>query len=126
MGIDKKVIRALSADRDLPTAEKPEMACLASRFPTGTPITITGLGRVATAEALIASLGFSQYRVRFHDDLARIEIPPDELSRALEPELRATIIDGLKAAGFRWVTIDLDGYTRGSSNAVAMAREVTR
>lgn len=124
LGINKGVIRELSADRGLPTAEKPELACLASRFPTGTPITISGLGRVASAEALIATLGFSQYRVRFHDDLARIEIPPNELPRALEPQTRKAIIDGVKAAGFRWVTIDLDGYTRGSSNAIAMAREV--
>ena len=98
-------------------------ASLASRFPTGTPISVTSLGRVATAEALIASLGFSQYRVRFHDELARIELPPDELHRALEPELRSTIIDGIKKAGFRFVTIDLEGYSRGSSNAVAMGKE---
>lgn len=123
LGMDKKTIRRLSAYLDLPTADKPEMACLASRFPTGTPISINGLGRVATAEALIASLGFSQYRVRFHDDLARVELPPDELPRALEPGLRSTIIEGLKAAGFRFVTIDLEGYSRGSSNAVAMGKE---
>ncbi len=123
LGIDKKIIRKFSAGLDLPTADKPEMACLASRFPTGTPISISGLGRVATAEALVASLGFSQYRVRFHDDLARIELPPDELHRALEPGLRTTIIDGIKAAGFRFVTIDLEGYSRGSSNAVAMGKK---
>ncbi len=123
LGIDKKTIREFSADLGLPTADKPEMACLASRFPTGTPVSIIGLGRVATAEALIASLGFSQYRVRFHDDLARIELPPEELHRALEPNLRSTIIDGIKAAGFRFVTIDLEGYSRGSSNAIAMARK---
>ncbi|MCK5379032.1 MAG: ATP-dependent sacrificial sulfur transferase LarE [Acidobacteria bacterium] len=124
LGIDKKIIREFSAELDLPTADKPEMACLASRFPTGTPVSITGLGRVATAEALIASLGFSQYRVRFHDDLARIELPPDELNRALEPGLRTTIIDGIKAAGFRFVTIDLEGYSRGSSNAIAMGQKI--
>ena len=123
LGIDKKIIRKFSAALDLPTADKPEMACLASRFPTGTPVSITGLGRVATAEALIASLGFSQYRVRFHDDLARIELPPDELPRAMEPALRTTIIEGIKKAGFRFVTIDLEGYSRGSSNAIAMGKE---
>ncbi len=123
LGMDKRTIRAFSAAVDLPTADKPEMACLASRFPTGTPISITGLGKVAKAEAVIASLGFSQYRVRFHGDLARIELPPDELHRALEPEHRTTIIEGVKAAGFRFVTIDLEGYSRGSSNAVAMGKE---
>ena len=123
LGINKKIIREFSADLGLPTANKPEMACLASRFPTGTPVSVTGLGRVATAEALIASLGFSQYRVRFHEDLARIELPPDELHRALEPGLRTTIIDGIKATGFRFVTIDLEGYSRGSSNAIAMGKE---
>lgn len=122
VGIDKEGIREFSAAVGLPTAEKPEMACLASRFPTGTPVSITGLGRVATAEALIATLGFSQYRVRFHGDLARIELPPDELPRALEPALRTTILDGIKAAGFRFVTIDLAGYSRGSSNPISMAK----
>ena len=123
LGIDKKAIREFSADVGLPTADKPEMACLASRFPTGTPVSITGLGRVAKAEALIATLGFSQYRVRFHGDLARIELPPEELHRALEPGLRTAILDGIKAAGFRFVTIDLAGYSRGSSNAIAMAKD---
>lgn len=123
LDLDKAALRTMSADLGLPTASKPELACLASRFPTGTPITIEGLGRVAAAEALVATMGFSQYRVRFHGDLARIELPEDELPRALEEPLRSRLIDGVKTAGFRFVTLDLCGYRRGSSNPVAMGAD---
>jgi uncharacterized protein len=122
LGIDKATIRAFSEAVDLPTASKPELACLASRFPTGTPITITGLGQVATAEEVVAGLGFSQYRVRFHGDLARIELPADELDRLADPAVRDQLVDGVKRAGFRFVTVDLSGYRRGSSNPLAMGQ----
>lgn len=121
LGLDKSAIRDHSRRLGLPTAEKPELACLASRFPTGTPITISGLGRVAAAEEVVAGLGFSQYRVRFHGDLARIEIPAAEIERLTDPGLRERLLEGVKAAGFRFVTVDLAGYARGSSNPVAMA-----
>ena len=81
LGLDKAAIRDHSRRLGLPTAEKPELACLASRFPTGTPISITGLEQVAAAEEVVAGLGFSQYRVRFHGDLARIEVPASEIER---------------------------------------------
>jgi uncharacterized protein len=121
LGFDKEAIRAHSRRLGLPTADKPELACLASRFPTGTPITVEGLERVAAAEEVVASLGFSQYRVRYHGELARIEIPPTELERLVEGELRQRLLDGVRGAGFRFVTVDLAGYVRGSSNPIAMA-----
>jgi len=121
LGLDKAEIRAHSRRLGLPTAEKPELACLASRFPTGTPISIIGLEQVAAAEEVVAGLGFSQYRVRFHGDLARIEVPASEIERLTDADLRERLLDGVKAAGFRFVTIDLAGYSRGSSNPIAMA-----
>jgi len=122
LGLDKAAIRDHSRRLGLPTAEKPELACLASRFPTGTPISIMGLEQVAAAEEVVAGLGFSQYRVRFHGDLARIEVPASEIGRLTDDSLRERLLDGVKAAGFRFVTVDLAGYSRGSSNPVAMAR----
>ncbi len=122
LGFDKAAIRESSRRLGLPTADKPELACLASRFPTGTPITIAGLERVANAEQTVAGLGFSQYRVRFHGDVARIEVPADEIARLADDELRRRLLDGVRAAGFRFVTVDLAGYARGSSNPEAMGR----
>jgi len=123
MGFDKAAIREHSKRLGLPTASKPELACLASRFPTGTPITITGLERVAAAEQVVAGLGFTQYRVRFHGDLARIEVPADEISRLADADLRERVFNGVRDAGFRFVTVDLSGYSRGSSNPLAMGRD---
>lgn len=123
LGFDKESIRVHSKRLGLPTASKPELACLASRFPTGTPITIAGLERVAAAEQVVAGLGFSQYRVRFHGDLARVEVPAEELARLADDVLREKLVDGIRGAGFRFVTVDLAGYSRGSSNPVAMGVE---
>jgi uncharacterized protein len=123
LGFDKAAIREHSTRLGLPTASKPELACLASRFPTGTPITITGLERVAAAEEVVAGLGFTQYRVRFHGDLARIEVPAAEIGRLADDGLRDRLVEGVRGAGFRFVTIDLAGYKRGSSNPLAMGDE---
>lgn len=120
LGFDKAAIREHSRRLGLPTASKPELACLASRFPTGTPITIAGLERVAAAEEVVAGLGFTQHRVRFHGDLARIEVPADEIGRLADADLRERLLEGVRDAGFRFVTVDLSGYARGSSNPVAM------
>jgi uncharacterized protein len=120
LGFDKAAIRGHSRRLGLPTASKPELACLASRFPTGTPITIAGLERVAAAERVVASLGFSQFRVRFHGELARVEVPADEIPRLADDGLRQRLLEGIRGAGFRFVTLDLAGYRRGSSNPLAM------
>jgi uncharacterized protein len=121
LGLDKAAIRDHSRRLGLPTADKPELACLASRFPTGTPISITGLEQIAAAEEVVAGLGFSQYRVRFHGDLARIEVLASEIERLTDVSIRERLLDGVRAAGFRFVTVDLAGYSRGSSNPLAMA-----
>jgi len=122
LGLDKKKIREHSRRLGLATADKPELACLASRFPTGTSISVIGLEQVAAAEEVVAGLGFSQYRVRFHGELARIEVPAEELPRLVDEEIRQRLLDGVRAAGFRFVTVDLSGYRRGSSNPVAMGK----
>ena len=122
LGFAKTDIREVSRLLGLPTADKPELACLASRFPTGTKISVVSLEQVAAAEEVVANLGFSQYRVRFHGDLARVEIPAAEIARLADSSLREKLLDGIKATGFRFVTLDLAGYARGSSNPLAMAR----
>jgi uncharacterized protein len=84
---------------------------------------VAGLEQVAAAEEVVASLGFSQYRVRFHGDLARVEVPADELDRLADGDLRRQLLEGIRAAGFRFVTVDLSGYARGSSNPLAMGAQ---
>ena len=117
--LTKAEVRELSRVLGLPTWDKPSFACLSSRFPYGTAITRENLSRVDRAEALLQSAGFRACRVRFHDErTARIEIPPEEMSRMLAPEVRAHIVEELKTLGFTYVTLDLQGYRSGSMNEV--------
>lgn len=113
----KSEIRELSRRANLPTWDRPASACLASRLPYGTEVTPERLSLVDSAEAALRDLGFRQFRVRLHDKLARIEIAPDELPRALTLEMAAAINSRLKAAGFLYVSLDLEGYRQGSLNA---------
>ncbi|MGB0035080.1 MAG: ATP-dependent sacrificial sulfur transferase LarE [Candidatus Acidiferrales bacterium] len=115
--LHKAEIRFLSREADLPTWNRPASACLSSRVPYGTPVTRELLGKIERAEAALRDLGFGQFRVRAHGELARIELAPDELSRGLEPEMAARIAAGVKQTGFEYVTIDLEGYRQGSLNA---------
>ena len=115
-GLAKSEIRALSKRAGLPTWDRPASACLASRVPYGTEVTAERLALVERGEGALRELGFRQFRVRIHGNLARVEISPDELARALSPEMAATIADRLKAAGFAYVTLDLQGYRQGSLN----------
>jgi uncharacterized protein len=115
-GLTKEEIRHLSRTLELPTWDKPSSPCLSSRFPYGTPITLDGLRRVGSAERVLHRLGFRECRVRFHDPIARIEVPPAELERLLEVGNRAAVLDELKALGFGYVTVDLQGYRTGSLN----------
>jgi len=115
-GLRKADIRVLSRARGLPTADKPEFACLGSRFPYGTPITAERLARVAAAERALRGAGFSQYRARFHDELVRLEVPSGELPRLLDPAVREPIVAACRAAGFVHVAVDLAGYRRGAMN----------
>jgi pyridinium-3,5-biscarboxylic acid mononucleotide sulfurtransferase len=118
----KSEIRELSRRANLPTWDRPASACLASRLPYGTEVTPERLALVDRAEAALRRLGFRQFRVRLHDKLARVEIAPDELPRALTPEMAAAINTCLKAAGFLYVSLDLEGYRQGSLNAALSTR----
>ena len=102
----------------LPTWEKAEMACLASRIPYGLRVTSKRLGMVEALENSLHELGFGQVRVRHHDKLARIEVEPDEIARLLEPALRQQLLEHGRAAGFQYVAVDLQGYRRGAMNEV--------
>jgi uncharacterized protein len=117
-GLTKAEVRALSAAAGLPTADKPAMACLASRVPYGTPVTAEVLGQVERAESALRAAGFVQCRVRHHGDVARIEVPADDLPRFLDAALREKVITGVEQAGYRYVALDLKGYRMGSLNAV--------
>jgi uncharacterized protein len=96
--------------------DRPASACLASRLPYGTEVTEERLGLVERGEAALRKLGFHQFRVRLHDSLGRVEVAPEELPRALTPEMMEAISTALKAAGFTYVTLDLEGYRQGSLN----------
>jgi uncharacterized protein len=114
-GLTKAEIRALSQHLGLRTWDKPAAACLSSRFPYGTPITVEKLRQVAIAEQALRELGFRGFRVRHHEDIARLELHLEDLPRAVE--LREEIVERLRAAGYRFVTLDLEGYRSGSLNA---------
>ena len=115
-GLNKAEIRLLSRRASLPTWDRPASACLASRLPYGAEVTPERLGLVERGEAALRALGFRQFRVRLHDKLARVEISLDEMRRALAPEMAAAIADRLKAVGFAYVALDLQGYRQGSLN----------
>lgn len=115
-GLTKDEIRALSRDLGLRTWDKPQLACLSSRFPYGTQITPERLRRVDAFEDGLRSLGFRQMRVRFHDTIARLEIDTADLPRACEPETRARIVALGKELGFTYVALDLGGFRSGSLN----------
>ena len=114
----KKEIRQLSKELGLPTWNKPEMACLSSRFPYGSAITREGLLKVGEAETFLRSQGFSQLRVRHHDTIARIEVEGDDIKDFLDDEVREKVVKKFKELGYLYVTIDLEGYRRGSLNEV--------
>ncbi|MFN3477297.1 MAG: ATP-dependent sacrificial sulfur transferase LarE [Candidatus Methylomirabilales bacterium] len=116
-GFGKEEIRLLSQRLGLPTWEKPSFPCLSSRFPYGIKITPERLRMVEAAEAFLRSLGFRQIRVRHHERLARIEVPKEELSRLITSGLAEKIAFHLKALGYLYVTVDLEGYRSGSLNA---------
>jgi uncharacterized protein len=116
-GLTKAEIRELSKRAGLKTWDRPASACLSSRIPYGTPVTIENVKTVERGEEAIKALGFRQFRVRFHGDLVRIEIAPEELGRALAPEMAQAFTAIFKPLGFHYVTLDLEGYRQGSLNA---------
>ena len=112
--MEKKEIRQLSMEMGIKTWDKPSMACLASRVPYNEPITEAKLRMVGKAEGLLQTMGFIQFRVRCHGNLARVEIAPEEMSKALDINVMKDINEGLKEAGFTYVTLDMQGYRTGS------------
>ena len=116
--LSKSEIRALSRNADLPTADLPASACLSSRLPYGQEVTPERLWQIEQGEERLRELGFRQMRLRHHGELARIEIDTRELARALDPEMAMAISAAIKPLGFRYVSLDLEGYRMGSLNEV--------
>ncbi len=114
-GFTKEDIRQLSRTMDLPTWDKPAFACLSSRFPYGTAITSERVRRVGQAEESLRELGFRVLRVRYHDSVARVELGPEEFTQAVGP-LRDEVSRRVRAAGFTYIAVDLQGYRSGSMN----------
>ncbi len=115
-GLTKQEIRTMSRSLGLPTWDKPSLACLSSRFPYGTEITLPRLQQVHKCEEVLRKLGFRQLRVRYHGDLARVELDPRDIPLLMEPKLRNRVVRRLKEAGFAYITLDLQGYRTGAMN----------
>jgi uncharacterized protein len=115
-GLTKADIRELARRADLPVWDRPASACLSSRIAYGLEVTPERLAVIEKGEEALRALGFRQMRVRHHDQMVRIEIAPDELPRALTPEMARKFVEIFKALGFKFVTLDLEGYRTGSLN----------
>ena len=116
--LSKEEIRSLSRAAGLPTADLPSSACLASRLPYGVKVTPERLKQIEEGEDRLRALGFRQFRLRHHGMQARVEIDPVELPRALDPEMARQIVAAIKPLGFRFVSLDLEGYRTGALNEV--------
>jgi len=116
-GLRKADVRGLAQRLGLDVWDKPALACLSSRFPYGTPITLELLRQVDRAEQAVHDAGFRACRVRHHGDIARIEVPTADLAAFADPARRQAIVDGVRAAGYRYVTLDLGGYVSGGFNS---------
>jgi len=121
-GLGKERVRALSRALGLPTWDKPAEPCLSSRIPFGTAVTPERLAAVRAAEEAVERLGFKVHRVRHHGAVARVELPAEDLPRALEPSVRRALIAGVKAAGFAFVALDLEGFRSGSAHEALPTR----
>jgi uncharacterized protein len=120
-GLTKDEIRALSKERGLPTWDKPAMACLSSRIPYGSPVTIEALDQIEAAEAFLRSLGLRQLRVRHHGQVARIELDEGGMAVLMRDGRRQSVVARFKELGFAYVTLDLTGFRSGSMNEVLKA-----
>lgn len=116
--LTKDDIRVLSRDMHLPTWDKPAQACLSSRIPYGTTVTVEALTKIAKAEQFLRSKGFKQLRVRHHETIARIEIEPSDFSAITSEPLRSEINQEFKNIGYSYITLDLDGFRSGSLNEI--------
>lgn len=115
-GLTKAEIRTASKSLGLPTWNRQPLACLASRFPYGTTITPDKLRQVEVCETFLRAEGFTTFRVRYHDDIARIEVDSNDVRRLVESPLRESLVAHFKSAGFTYVALDLDGFRSGSMN----------
>jgi pyridinium-3,5-biscarboxylic acid mononucleotide sulfurtransferase len=113
-GMGKSEIRSAARRLGLPNWDKPSFACLSSRIPHGTPVTVAALRQIERAEAVVKALGFAQVRVRHHGDVARVEVEPGEVEQLFAH--REAVVEGLKEAGYTFVALDLEGYSTGSLN----------
>jgi uncharacterized protein len=113
-GMGKAEIRAAARKLGLPNWNKPSFACLSSRIPHGTQVTVEALRQIESAEAAVKALGFKQVRVRHHGDVARIEVEPNEIARLVSE--RRQVVEALRSAGYKFVALDLEGYATGSLN----------
>ena len=116
VGLTKAEIRTLSQQMDLPTWDKPAQACLASRIPYGTMVTVEALNQIAKAERGLREAGFRQLRVRHHGDVARIEVPVEDLKLLIDEDTRQIVVKKLREAGYLYITMDLAGFRSGSMN----------
>ncbi len=116
VALTKEEIRFLSREMELPTWDKPSMACLASRIPYGTPVTPERAGMVEKAERFLMEKGFRACRVRHHGSVARIELAPEDLAGFMDEDLRRQVVDVFKKIGFQHVALDLEGYVSGKMN----------
>lgn len=123
-GFSKADVRAGAQALGLPVWDKPAAACLSSRIPYGTSVTRERLAQIGGLEAALRRMGFRQVRVRYHDELARIEVDAGELARAADPAVRGEIVAEGKRFGFKYVTLDLAGYRTGSHNEVLVGRSL--
>jgi uncharacterized protein len=117
-GLSKAEIRELSRKQNLPTWDKPSSPCLSSRIAYGIPVSIERLGKVERGEKILRDLGFREFRVRFHDELVRLEIAPEEMERALPRQMIDRLAVSFRNLGFRYVTLDLHGYRSGAMNEI--------
>lgn len=116
VGLGKEEVRQLSEELKLPTWNKPSSPCLSSRFPYGTVITLEGLRQVDAAESFLRTLGFTELRVRYHKESARIELGEEEIPRMLDASIRTEVNTHLKSIGFRYISLDLEGFRSGRLN----------
>jgi len=124
-GLTKEDVRTLAREAGLRICDKPASACLSSRIEYGRPVTVEALSAVEQGEESLRKLGFRQFRVRHHGEIARIEIARDELPRALTLEMAAEFSRIFKSLGFKFVTLDLEGFRSGSMNALLPANQIT-
>lgn len=120
--LGKQQVRDLAAHLGLPNWDKPAAACLASRLPFGTPVTLNRLSQVEQAETVLRDLNFTGFRVRHHEQIARIELPLDQIDHLMQQDVRQQITEQLKALGYTYITFDLEGFRSGSGNVTLPIR----